>query len=121
MALGATPADRPDAGLDPLGELHGLLLDVAGGGLPSRKAAVDYINARSALLASPIGEMLPGFLYQCGTIDRFKEFILLYDPDPGLRREFIERMIGRARALGRADPSPERPRTPTARSPIWDF
>ncbi len=110
-------------------ELLGLLHLVARGDPPSREQAVSYLNCRSRLLASESGDMLPGFLYQCGTIDRFREFIFLYDPDVTLRHQFLDRMIDRARTLhlAHADAAgeggrerPDRP-APSAASIAWDF
>lgn len=112
-----------------LDELLGLLHLVARGDPPSREQAVSYLNLRSRLLASESGDMLPGFLYQCGTIDRFREFIFLYDPDIALRHGFLDRMIERARSLniahGGANRDPARDRAtrppPGAASIAWDF
>jgi hypothetical protein len=111
---------------DQLRDLQNLLLFVASGGVPSRQAAVDYLDARSGLLASSIHAMLPGFLYQCGTIDRFRDFIHLYDPDQELRREFIDRMIDRARSFVDGDRDHHRGHIPSPppgkpRSSSWDF
>ena len=106
---------------DDLREIHELLRFVASGGLPTRETAVDYISRRSGLLESSISAILPGFLYQCGTIDRFKDFIFLYDPDPDLRCEFIDRMIDRARALTQVAPAPSPPESSAAFPTIWDF
>lgn len=95
-----------------------LLNAVAGGETPTRENAVVYANCRSALLGSEQGKMLPGFLYQCTTVDRFRDFIQLYDPDVDLRRQFIDRMIDRAR------PRPPQVLQPPRRSasvPGWDF
>ncbi len=106
-------------------DLSALMRIIAAGDPPSREQAVSYLDYRTRLLASPHGSMLPGFLYQCGTINRFRDFIFLYDPDVELRCEFIDRMIGRARALAeRPEPRPT-PRPVGAASPAktspWDF
>jgi hypothetical protein len=119
----ASSSNASRAITDDFDELLGLLSLVAGGEPPSREWAVTYLNCRSRLLASEQSGMLPGFLYQCGTVDRFREFIFLYDPDVALRREFIGRMIGRARALSSTPPlstgdrSPKPPASPSS----WDF
>ena len=101
--------------------LRDLLRFVAGGEPPSREQAVTYLDCRSRLIASPQGGMLPGFLYQCGTVDRFRDFISLYDPDVDLRCEFIDRMIGKARALSEAAPPRPKVDTRAASAASWDF
>ncbi len=106
-----------------LDQLLGLLRLVISGDPPSREWAVSYIACRSRLLASEQRDMLPGFLYQCGTIDRFREFIILYDPDVDLRGEFIDRMIGKARSLSAGPSSAPAgdPATSAASPSPWDF
>lgn len=102
-------------------QLRDLLRLVASGEPPSREHAVSYLDCRSRLIASPSGDMLPGFLYQCGTIDRFREFIFLYDPDTELRCQFIDRMIGRARALSQPGARREPADGRAGSSAAWDF
>lgn len=106
-----------------LDELRRLLRLVISGESPSREWAVGYISCRSRLLSSAQRDMLPGFLYQCGTIDRFREFIVLYDPDVELRGEFVDRMIAKARTVSESM-SPARqgssPPDAAVQSP-WDF
>ena len=103
-----------------LDALHTILRHVAGGGLPSREHAVDYLHHRSHLLNSAVSNLLPGFLYQCGTIDRFRDFIYLYDPHPDMRREFVDRMIGKARAFCTDEAPPEHPGREEPAS-VWKF
>ena len=97
-----TPLDEllPEPDLDELlTHIRSLLVYAAQGGAVAREHAVEYLNLRQRLLDSPIGKLLPGFLYQCVTIVRFKDFISLYDPETALRVAFIDRMIDRCLAL----------------------
>jgi hypothetical protein len=54
-----------------------------------RAAAPTYVRLRDTLLKSGLAGTLPGFLQQCLTIDRFQDFIHLYDRDPARRAEFL--------------------------------
>lgn len=82
-----------------LDQLRDILVHVAEGGVLGRQHAVAYLGLRSELLESDLGKLLPGFMYQCVTVMRFKEFISLYDPDAMLRVAFIDTMINRCRHL----------------------
>lgn len=73
-----------------LAELHQLMRLVASGDSPQRLAATTYIACRETLLASALRPALPGFLFQCLTIFRFKDFIHLYSPNVNERIAFIE-------------------------------
>ena len=46
----------------------------------SRVAATRYTRLRETLLASDYRPLLPGFVLQCLTLDRFRVFIRLYHP-----------------------------------------
>lgn len=94
MADGA-PVDEQHA-IDMLEEL---LCGIAGGGTPNRSQANTYSSCRSDLLQSRAKALLPGFLYQCLTIFKFREFINLYDPDVALRQAFVRRAMERCRAM----------------------
>lgn len=72
-----------------LSELKELLLLAASELFPPRLAASRYTICRDALLRSAYKPLLPGFLMQCLTIARFREFIHLYDPAVGARVAFI--------------------------------
>jgi hypothetical protein len=89
------PVDERNA-IDVLEEL---LCGIAGGGTPNRSQANTYSNCRSDLLQSRAKALLPGFLYQCLTVFKFREFINLYDPDPSLRQAFVRRAMERCRAM----------------------
>ena len=102
----ATVSDTDRSDIDKtFDDLLNLLRSVAAGAPPSRELAVSYLAYRSQLLSSENRDMLPGFLYQCGTIDRFRDFIMLYDPDSELRQEFLTRMIDKARKAITSGPS----------------
>ena len=89
------PVDERQA-IDVLDEL---LCAIAGGGTPNRSQANTYSSCRSDLLQSRAKALLPGFLYQCLTIFKFREFINLYDPDVALRQAFVRRAMERCRAM----------------------
>ncbi len=91
-----------------LARVRSVLVYAAEGGALGREHAVIYLDLRSRLLDSGIGKLLPGFLYQCVTLFRFKEFISLYDPDTMLRIAFIDRMIARCNAIHAPERDPKR-------------
>lgn len=69
-----------------------------------RTSAPSYVRLRERLLKSDYAGSLPGFLQQCLTIDRFRDFIHLYHPDPARRAEFLNAAFrtgarGRKRAI----------------------
>lgn len=73
-----------------LTELKELMRLAAGEGSPQRLAATTYTICRETLLQSELRPALPGFLLQCLTIFRFKDFIQLYSPSLNERRAFVE-------------------------------
>ena len=113
------PASVHDINED-LDAMHGLLCIVAQGDPPAREIAVTYANCRARLLSSSQGKMLPGFLYQCATINRFRDFIHLYDPEIPLRISFIDRMIDRARPIAAPHHSRPEQRFDTSAA-LWEF
>ncbi len=117
----AAQASGPEGVRQVFERLRVMLRGVARGELPLRECAVTYLELRSFLLASPQGGLLPGFLYQCGTVDRFRSFIVLYDPDIDLRAEFVDRMIARAQSLLPAPGEAPEPAPVTAAVRTWDF
>lgn len=72
-----------------LTELKDLLRLAAAEGPPQRLAATRYTICREALLQSEVRSALPGFLRQCLTLDRFRDFIHLYTPDTHERIAFV--------------------------------
>lgn len=107
------PSGAANDSPSPIDEMEELLLSVAGGSPADRSEAIVYSRCRSALLQSPAKHLLPGFVYQCLTIFKFKEFITLYDPDPALRQAFVRRAIGRCRSMMEGD-APGEPAAPPA-------
>lgn len=97
---------------DVMEEFEELLCSIATGVPPDRSAAMRFSRCRSALLESSVKDLLPGFVYQCLSVFRFKDFITLYDPDIALRDAFIRRAFGRCRAIS-AFPEPKDLRTGT--------
>lgn len=79
-------------------ELYDLLRAIAEGKAPDRREAVAYASRRAILLASPQSNLLPGFLTQCLTVVRYRDFITLYDPDPAVRARFVGTAFDRCRA-----------------------
>lgn len=73
-----------------LTELKQLMRLAAGEGSPQRLAATTYTICREALLQSELRPALPGFLLQCLTIFRFKDFIQLYSPSLDDRIAFVD-------------------------------
>lgn len=73
-----------------LDELQDLMRLVASGDSPQRLAATTYTACRELLLKSELGPLMPGFLRQCLTIFRFKDFIQLYAPGVEERFAFID-------------------------------
>jgi hypothetical protein len=73
-----------------LGKLKELMRLAAGEGSPQRLAATTYTVCRETLLQSELRPALPGFLLQCLTIFRFKDFIQLYSPSLSERHAFID-------------------------------
>jgi hypothetical protein len=94
MSTGAEP-DTSDA----MEEMEELLLSIARRLSTNRADAISYSRCRSALLEAPVKDLLPGFIYQCLTVYKFKDFISLYDPDTALREAFVARMFERCRAM----------------------
>lgn len=73
-----------------LRELQDLLQAAATGPSPSRTSAVRYAHCRGIVFASELRPLLPGFLVQCGSIERFRDFICLYHSDVASRLAFID-------------------------------
>lgn len=82
-------AERAPAVVDALDELIALMHAAAPGGIPRRDAATRYMTCRQALIESPHRATLPGFLIQCGSLFRYSEFIVLYDPSVATRIRLV--------------------------------
>jgi hypothetical protein len=96
-----------------LEELDALLLAIAGGGAVGRGEAMRWSHCRALLLDSAYRDHLPGFVLQCGSVHKFREFITLYDALPTRRVAFLRAAMGPARAMlgdrpaGAAAPLPD--------------
>ena len=88
-------ADAKDPRAELLQELQDVLLFVASGQPLQRPWAFRYSELRTKLLESNLREKVPGFLFQCGSIERFREFITLYHPRPESRGAFIHSALER--------------------------
>ena len=80
-------------------DLETILRAIAASPSHYRNFAVHYMRCRSVLLNEPGRAALPGYLIQCGTSDKFRDFILLYDGAVAARHAFIAESLGRCRAL----------------------
>lgn len=56
-----------------------------------REMAARYMQLRDTLMKSSYHPQLPGFMLQCLSLDRFRDFIQLYDPRPDVRIDFLVR------------------------------
>lgn len=81
------PATNP---AQTLRELQELLRSVAAIHPMQRPWAITYTDCRAALMASSLRSKLPGFVVQCGSVERFRDFISLYHPNPQSRIAFID-------------------------------
>jgi len=72
-------------------ELQDMLRDVATDAPQPRHMAARYTLLRDTLIRSGRQPLLPGFMQQCLTLDRFRDFIRLYHPDPEARIDFLNR------------------------------
>ncbi len=82
--------------------LQELLHDAAVESVQPRQAATLYTRLREILLKSAYQPHLPGFMIQCLTLDRFRDFIRLYHPRPAERIAFLDRAFA-ARAYRARD------------------
>jgi hypothetical protein len=71
--------------------LQELLHTAATDGVLPRQMTTLYTRLRETLLNSEYRPHLPGFIIQCLTLDRFRDFIRLYHPFPDERIAFLER------------------------------
>lgn len=71
--------------------LQELLRAAAVEAVQPRQMSTLYTRLREILLDSAYRPHLPGFMLQCLTLDRFRDFIRLYDPRPAARIDFLDR------------------------------
>ena len=79
-------------------DLETMLRSIAASPSHYRNFAVHYMRCRGVLLDEPGRAVLPGYLLQCGTSDKFRDFIILYDASVSARHAFIEESLERCRA-----------------------
>lgn len=79
-----------------------ITLSIAGGRALVRSDAVAWSQARETLLGSDYRDVMPGFVFQCLSIFKFRDFILLYHPDSAQRRAFLEELLEPADHLRRS-------------------
>ena len=105
-------ADQQITAGEALAELEEILhLAAASGTSLPRGTALRYVAVRELLLSNGFQHHLPGFVRQCLTVDRFREFIHLYHYDAEERAAFIASSLGGAVKSGaRARPSHPAPR-----------
>ena len=82
--------DAPPSVDEALQEFHELLRVCSLDRPPPRQLPVRYQICRMVLMGSEMKQHLPGFVRQCVSSLKFREFIHLYDHDPKVRAEFIE-------------------------------
>ncbi len=82
---------------DALDEFEGLLRRLAPGATPDRVAATRWSHCRDALLAD-CREALPGFVVQCTSVGKYRDFITLYAPSVDERVAFVEAAMAPVRA-----------------------
>ncbi len=102
-------------------ELYQLLRTTAGGGVPDRAETVTYSNLRATLLDSQHASLLPGFVSQCHSLFKFREFISLYDCDPAVREAFIRTMFEKARSAFEIEGAFDRPEAAKPVSRGWSM
>lgn len=91
--------DPPKDAHEAFDQFEALTRAIAEGGALVRSHAVVWSQARDALLASAYRDRLPGFAFQCLSVFKYREFILLYHPDPQQRRAFIDQLLEPARRI----------------------
>ncbi len=82
--------------------LQELLRSAAVEPVQPRQMATLYTRLRDTLVTSDYRPHLPGFVLQCLTLDRYRDFIRLYHPRPAERIAFLDRSFS-ARALRTRD------------------
>lgn len=110
---------RAADGRPALDEFEALTRAIARGLLPNRGEATVYSRARDALLMSDLRELLPGFVYQCRSVHRFRDFITLYDPEAEFRDAFLARAFARCREASAGATPPIAPPKRDAPASEW--
>ncbi len=105
-----------EAADDAFDQFAAVTASIAGGGALVRSDAVTWSQAREVLLASDYRDVLPGFIFQCLSIFKFRDFILLYHPDPKRRRAFLEELLEPAGLVRRGGVVRRQPAARTSRA-----
>lgn len=72
-------------------KLQDILRTVAATPAQPREMAARYMQLREILMRSSYQPQLPGFMLQCMSLDRYREFIHLYHPQAQARIDFVNR------------------------------
>lgn len=110
-----------DDALQSLPRLIELLRTIALGLAPDRSDAVLYSAHRSTLLTSSYRELMPGFMIQCISVFKFRDFISLYDPSPAMRERFIDASFGDCRARYNQEHGTNRIRSAAQSGSRWEL
>ena len=98
-----------------LEELHELLRTCCHDRVPPRYVPNRYQVCRTALITGELRSLLPGFLTQCPSSMKFRDFIHLYDRDPEKRMTFVYRALDDCWAELNVQPAHTRPAQNTAK------
>ena len=79
-------------------DLEAILTSIASAPSHYRNFAVHYLRCRETLMSGETRSALPGFLVQCGTSDKFRDFISLFDASVQARRAFLDQALSGLRA-----------------------
>ena len=101
-----------------LEELHELLRICCEDSCPPRHVAHRYQICRTTLLSGELELTLPGFLTQCPSSIRFRDFVHLYHRHPRRRIKFIDQLLSDCRAKLNMRPVHERPTKPVNQSDL---
>ena len=81
-----------------LAEFEDLLRTSSQGHNPPRHLEVRYQVCRTMLMTGEFRSCLPGFVQQCISLPKFREFICLYDFEPQVRLAFIDEAMAKCRS-----------------------
>lgn len=96
----ALPEPEPELSLaESFEELEGILYLIASSPAQHRHYAVRYMRCRNRLMASEARPTLPGFMMQTGTVDKYRDFITLYDANVEARHAFLDQAFSRCRGV----------------------
>ena len=100
QALNAQSATAPELMPERAFEdLEPILRSLAASPSDYRNFAASYTQCRDALIRPQTRSALPGFMIQCQTSEKFRDFNPLYDASVHARHAFIDQALGKCRAL----------------------